>query len=162
MQSMVGCLRRQVQGLPAVPGSQGMIAIQTTARNGKVVAAALVTKDDEVMLISTGGVLIRTKVKSIREMSRSTQGVTLINLSGGEKLAGLERVVDLVGLLDQVGLEGSERLRPVPRTALGGQQALHDLDETRERLAARFGVAASLTLRAAEAGGVDTVIELPA
>ncbi|MBK6393520.1 MAG: DNA gyrase subunit A [Betaproteobacteria bacterium] len=75
-------------------GTKGMIAIQQTERNGKVVAAALVTKDDEVMLISTGGVLIRTKVKSIREMSRSTQGVTLINLSGGEKLAGLERVVE--------------------------------------------------------------------
>ena len=50
--------------------------------------------DDEVMLISTGGVLIRTQVKSIREMSRSTQGVTLINLGEGEKLAGLERVVE--------------------------------------------------------------------
>ena len=46
------------------------------------------------MLISTGGVLIRTSVKSIREMSRSTQGVTLINLDEGEKLAGLERVVE--------------------------------------------------------------------
>jgi len=75
-------------------GTKGMIAIQQSERNGKVVAAALVTKDDEVMLISTGGVLIRTKVRSIREMSRSTQGVTLINLSGGEKLAGLERVVE--------------------------------------------------------------------
>ena len=50
--------------------------------------------DDEVMLISTGGVLIRTQVKSIREMGRSTQGVTLINLSEGEKLAGLERVLE--------------------------------------------------------------------
>jgi len=50
--------------------------------------------DDEVMLISTGGVLIRTPVNSIREMSRSTQGVTLINLSDGEKLAGIERVVE--------------------------------------------------------------------
>ena len=75
-------------------GTKGMIAIQQSGRNGKVVAAALVAPDDEVMLISTGGVLIRTKVKSIREMSRSTQGVTLINLSGGEKLAGLERVVE--------------------------------------------------------------------
>jgi DNA gyrase subunit A len=75
-------------------GTKGMIAIQQTARNGKVVAAALVHPDDEVMLISTGGVLIRTKVSSIREMSRSTQGVTLINLGEGEKLAGLERVVE--------------------------------------------------------------------
>jgi DNA gyrase subunit A len=75
-------------------GTKGMIAIQQTERNGQVVAAALVHPDDEVMLISTGGVLIRTPVKSIREMSRSTQGVTLINLDDGEKLAGLERVVE--------------------------------------------------------------------
>ncbi len=75
-------------------GTKGMIAIQQTERNGQVVAAALVRPEDEVMLISTGGVLIRTKVKSIREMGRSTQGVTLINLGKGEKLAGLERVVE--------------------------------------------------------------------
>jgi DNA gyrase subunit A len=75
-------------------GTNGMIAIQQSERNGKVVAAALVHPDDEVMLISTGGVLIRTPVKAIREMSRSTQGVTLINLDDGEKLAGLERVVE--------------------------------------------------------------------
>ncbi|TMH05784.1 MAG: DNA gyrase subunit A [Betaproteobacteria bacterium] len=75
-------------------GTKGMIAILQTARNGKVVAASLVLPTDEVMLISTGGVLIRTKVSSIREMGRSTQGVTLINLGPGEKLAGLERVVE--------------------------------------------------------------------
>ena len=75
-------------------GTKGMIAIQQSSRNGQVVAAALVRPDDEVMLISTGGVLIRTRVKSIREMGRSTQGVTLINLGEGEKLAGLERVVE--------------------------------------------------------------------
>ena len=71
-----------------------MIAIQQSERNGQVVAAALVLPDDEVMLISTGGVLIRTPVKAIREMSRSTQGVTLIRLDAGEKLSGLERVVE--------------------------------------------------------------------
>jgi len=75
-------------------GSQGMIAIQTSARNGKVVAARLVAPDDEVMLITTGGVLIRTRVSEIREMGRATQGVTLINLDQDEKLAGLERVVE--------------------------------------------------------------------
>ncbi|HEY7761209.1 MAG TPA: DNA gyrase C-terminal beta-propeller domain-containing protein, partial [Burkholderiales bacterium] len=75
-------------------GSQGMIAIQTSARNGKVVAARLVAADDEVMLITTGGVLIRTRVSEIREMGRATQGVTLINLDQDEKLAGLERVVE--------------------------------------------------------------------
>ena len=82
-------------------GTKGMIAIQQTARNGKVVAAALVLPDDEVMLISTGGVLIRTKVASIREMGRSTQGVTLINLGEGEKLAGLERVVETEDMSDE-------------------------------------------------------------
>jgi DNA gyrase subunit A len=71
-----------------------MIAIQQSGRNGQVVGAALVRDDDEVMLISTGGVLIRTPVRSIREMGRSTQGVRLINLGEGEKLAGLERVAE--------------------------------------------------------------------
>jgi DNA gyrase subunit A len=75
-------------------GTQGMIAIQTSERNGKVVAATLVNKEDELMLITTGGVLIRTRVSEIREMSRSTQGVTLINLGEGEKLAGLGNVVE--------------------------------------------------------------------
>src|SRR2546421_3275857 len=72
-------------------GGQGVIAIQTSERNGKVVGAVLVDDHDEVMLISTGGVLIRTRVAQIREQGRSTQGVTLISLSDGEKLARLER-----------------------------------------------------------------------
>ena len=75
-------------------GSQGMIAIQTSARNGNVVAATLVESKDEIMLITTGGVLIRTRVSEIREMSRATQGVTLINLGPDEKLAGLQKIVD--------------------------------------------------------------------
>ncbi len=75
-------------------GTQGMIAIQTSARNGKVVAATLVKEEDEIMLIGTNGVLIRTRVKEIREMSRATQGVTLINLGKGDKLAGLSRIAD--------------------------------------------------------------------
>ncbi len=75
-------------------GTQGMIAIQTSERNGKVVAATLVSTDDEIMLITSGGVLIRTRVKEIREMGRSTQGVTLINLDAGEKLSGLQRIMD--------------------------------------------------------------------
>ncbi len=74
--------------------TQGMIAIQTSERNGKVVAATLVKPDDEIMLITTGGVLIRTRVNEIRAMSRSTQGVTLINLDKGEKLISLEKVAE--------------------------------------------------------------------
>src|SRR5690606_34158497 len=57
-------------------GTKGMIAIQTSARNGKVVGAVLVEPDDEIMLITTGGVLVRTRVSEIREMGRATQGVT--------------------------------------------------------------------------------------
>ncbi|MCL4690285.1 MAG: DNA gyrase subunit A [Burkholderiales bacterium] len=75
-------------------GTLGMIAIQTSARNGKVVAATLVSTDDEIMLITSGGVLIRTRVREVREMGRSTQGVTLINLGEGEKLSGLQTVMD--------------------------------------------------------------------
>jgi DNA gyrase subunit A len=75
-------------------GTQGMIAIHTSARNGKVVTATLVDPTDEVMLITTGGVLIRTRVKEIREMGRSTQGVTLIKTHNGEKLAGIEKIVE--------------------------------------------------------------------
>ncbi|HET7731720.1 MAG TPA: DNA gyrase subunit A [Usitatibacter sp.] len=75
-------------------GTQGMIAIQTSERNGKVVAATLVSPEDEIMLITSGGVLIRTRVKEIREMGRSTQGVTLINLDEGEKLSGLQCILD--------------------------------------------------------------------
>ncbi len=75
-------------------GTQGMIAIQTSARNGNVVAATLVEDKDGIMLITTGGVLIRTRVAEIRQMSRVTQGVTLINLGPDEKLAGLQKIVD--------------------------------------------------------------------
>jgi len=75
-------------------GGQGLIAISTSARNGKVVAATLVDESDEVMLITTGGVLIRTRVSEIRSLGRSTQGVTLINLDAGEKLSGLQRILD--------------------------------------------------------------------
>ena len=75
-------------------GGLGMIAIQGSERNGALVGAVLVEEADEVMLISTGGVLIRTAVAQIREMGRSTQGVTLIALSEGEKLAGVERIVE--------------------------------------------------------------------
>ncbi|MDD5175684.1 MAG: DNA gyrase subunit A [Sterolibacterium sp.] len=75
-------------------GTKGMIAIQTSERNGKVVGALLVQPDDELMLISTGGVLIRTLVNQIREMGRSTQGVTLINLDDGTKLAGIEKIIE--------------------------------------------------------------------
>jgi DNA gyrase subunit A len=75
-------------------GTKGMIAIQTTARNGKVVAAVLVDPGDEIMLITSGGVLVRTRVDEVREMSRATQGVTLISIDEGNRLTGVQRVVE--------------------------------------------------------------------
>ena len=75
-------------------GTQGVKAIQVSDRNGVVVAAKLVHDNDEIMLITTGGVLIRTRVSEIRELGRATQGVTLINLSKDEKLSGLEKIVE--------------------------------------------------------------------
>ena len=75
-------------------GTQGVKAIAVSERNGLVVAAKLVNEDDEIMLITTGGVLIRTRVKEIRELGRATQGVKLINLGEGEKLSGLEKIVE--------------------------------------------------------------------
>ena len=75
-------------------GTQGIIAIQASERNGKLVAAQIVGDDDEIMLITTGGVLIRTRISEIRDMGRATQGVRLINLGAGEKLAGLEKILE--------------------------------------------------------------------
>ena len=75
-------------------GTQGVKAIAVSERNGNVVAAKLVNEEDEIMLITTGGVLIRTRVKEIRDMGRVAQGVTLINLGEGEKLSGLEKIVE--------------------------------------------------------------------
>ncbi|MDO4231668.1 MAG: DNA gyrase subunit A, partial [Lautropia sp.] len=74
-------------------GTKGMIAIQTSERNGKMVAAILVAETDEIMLITTGGVLVRTRVDEIREMGRATQGVTLIGVEDGDTLSQVQRVV---------------------------------------------------------------------
>jgi DNA gyrase subunit A len=75
-------------------GTKGMIAIQQSERNGKVVAATLVHAEDEIMLITDRGVLVRTRVSEIRELGRATQGVTLIGLDEGSKLSGLQRIVE--------------------------------------------------------------------
>lgn len=75
-------------------GTQGVKAIGESVRNGKLVAAKLVSDEDEIMLITTGGVLIRTKVDSIRETGRSAQGVKLIDLGKDEKLVDLEKVIE--------------------------------------------------------------------
>lgn len=75
-------------------GGQGNIAINTGERNGDLVAATLVSETDDLMLITSGGVLIRTKVEQIRETGRAAAGVRLINLDEGETLVSLERVAE--------------------------------------------------------------------
>jgi DNA gyrase subunit A len=75
-------------------GTKGMIAIQQSERNGRVVAATLVRPTDEIMLITDRGVLVRTRVSEIRELGRATQGVTLIALDDGSQLSGLQRIVE--------------------------------------------------------------------
>lgn len=73
-------------------GGQGLIAIQTSERNGAVVGAVLVNENDEIMLITNGGTLVRTRVKEISLVGRNTQGVTVIRLDKGEKVVGVDRI----------------------------------------------------------------------
>ncbi len=75
-------------------GGQGVIAIQVTERNGAVVGAVPADETDEVMLISGGGTLVRTRVNEISVMGRNTQGVRLIALDAGEQLVGIERIIE--------------------------------------------------------------------
>ena len=73
-------------------GGQGVIGIQTSSRNGALISAIQVAPDDDIMLISNGGTLVRTSVEEISTLGRNTQGVTLIRLRKDEKLVGLERI----------------------------------------------------------------------
>jgi DNA gyrase subunit A len=82
-------------------GGQGVIAIQTNGRNGAVVGAVLVQDSDELMLITDGGTLVRTRVEEIRELGRNTQGVTVIRLNPGEKVVGVDRIPVLEGDTDE-------------------------------------------------------------
>ena len=84
-------------------GTKGMIAIQQSERNGKVVAATLVHVDEEIMMITDRGVLVRTRVAEIRELGRATQGVKLIALDEGSKLSGLQRIVENDAAVNEEG-----------------------------------------------------------
>ena len=87
--------RTRIEDYPVqARGGQGVISIQTSERNGAAVGAVLVREEDEIMLISDHGTLIRTPVSDVSIMGRNTQGVRLVALSEGEKLAGLERIVE--------------------------------------------------------------------
>ncbi|WP_277184028.1 DNA gyrase subunit A [Caballeronia sp. BR00000012568055] len=95
-------------------GTKGMIAIQTSERNGRVVAATLVEPESEIMLITTSGVLIRTRVSEIREMGRATQGVTLISLDEGTKLSGLQHIAEAEAEAELEGDAESNGSAPAP------------------------------------------------
>jgi DNA gyrase subunit A len=97
-----------------------MIAIQCSERNGKLVAAQLVSADDEIMLITTGGVLIRTRVSEIREAGRSTQGVRLINLGENEALAGLEKILETDEVANGAPADAANGDAPAGDAANGG------------------------------------------
>src|SRR5699024_4693120 len=73
-------------------GGKGMIGIQTSERNGNVISACLVKEEEEVILISSNGVLVRTRVSEISILGRNTQGVRLIRLDASDKLVGLTAV----------------------------------------------------------------------
>lgn len=75
--------------------TQGVIAIKTSERNGLVVGAVQVTQQDDVMLITDKGTLVRIPINGISVVGRNTQGVTLINLSEGENLVGIDRVLEI-------------------------------------------------------------------
>ena len=85
-------------------GGQGVIAIQTTARNGRTVGAVQVREDDEIMLISSSGTLVRTAVSDISVIGRNTQGVTLIRVESGQRLVGLARIESM----DDASIEAAE------------------------------------------------------
>ena len=88
--------RTKIDGYPSHKrGGQGVISIQGSERNGEVVGAVLVDEEDEIMLISNGGILVRTRVSEISTLGRNTQGVRLIKVQEGEKLVGLERIVEV-------------------------------------------------------------------
>ncbi|MGY1529977.1 DNA gyrase subunit A [Luteimonas sp. A649] len=89
-------------------GTQGVIGIQTTERNGPLVAAVLLSREDEVLLISDGGTLVRTRAAEVSVVSRNTQGVTLIRLGEGERLQAIERVDGSIGSDDDEGDSDAE------------------------------------------------------
>jgi DNA gyrase subunit A len=94
---------------PQGRGGKGVIAIQTSNRNGNLVGAIQVSDDDEVMLISSSGTLVRTGVADISTQGRNTQGVTLIRVTEGDRLVGLDRIEQIQDVsADAIGVEAEQ------------------------------------------------------
>ena len=104
-------------------GGQGVISISVSDRNGQVINAVSVTEEDEIMLISDRGTLVRTRVAEARVMGRNTQGVRLIRLTKGENLVGLQRVDEIVGEVDD------EEIIPTDGTVVEGEVVESSSDE---------------------------------
>jgi DNA gyrase subunit A len=93
-------------------GGQGVISIQTSERNGPVVGAVQVVDEDEIMMITDGGTLVRNRVADVSQMGRNTQGVIMIRLSKLEKLIGIERIESLDEEVTEGDEETSDNLTP--------------------------------------------------
>jgi DNA gyrase subunit A len=102
-------------------GTQGVIALQTTARNGKLVGAIQLSDHHEVLLISDGGTLVRTRASEISQVGRNTQGVTLIRLAEDETLQAVERVD--ASLDDDAGITEGESTVPAGAEVLSGDDS---------------------------------------
>ena len=98
-------------------GGKGIITMKTTDKTGLVVGALTVTDADEIMLLTQQGQMVRTPVKDIREAGRNTQGVKLVNLSAGDKLTAIARVISEKSEEEATGSDDerrTERLSPIP------------------------------------------------
>lgn len=103
-------------------GGQGLIAIQTSERNGTVVGAVLVNDTDEIMLITDGGTLVRTRVNEISVVGRNTQGVTVIRLDKGEKVVGVDRIEGLGDEDIDIDGEGDDNELETDNADIGGEE----------------------------------------
>jgi DNA gyrase subunit A len=104
-------------------GGQGVIAMQTTARTGQVIAAVAVAESEEIMLISDGGTLVRTPVSEVSVIGRNTQGVRLINLSDGETLVSVEPVADSGESAEVAAVDGADVVDSTDVPAVEGGDA---------------------------------------
>jgi len=112
-------------------GGMGVISIQTSDRNGRVVGAVLVKDEDEMMLISSRGTLVRTRINEISIVGRNTQGVKLINLGSGEQLVSIDRICDLK-IPDEEGDDSSESDAEGVERVEGVNNAENTPDETND------------------------------
>jgi DNA gyrase subunit A len=112
-------------------GGQGVIALQTSDRNGTTVAALQVTAGHEIMLISSTGTLVRTPVDEVSVLGRNTQGVRLIRLAEGERLVGIEHIesLDANGGVDVAGAQGTEIMDDGASGSVSGSPAAGGSEE---------------------------------